>query len=58
MFTRELHLLESFNAWDAIFYDYYLSNCDVLFLVDCIAIAMILFVKPQLMEMEDSSACY
>lgn len=46
MFTRELHLIESFNIWDAIFFDYSKSETDTLFFVDCIALAMILFVKP------------
>ena len=46
MFTRELHLIESFNAWDAIFFDFSQSSTDTLFLVDCIAIAMIIFVRP------------
>lgn len=46
MFTRELHLVESFNAWDAIFYDFNKHSSETLFFVDCIAIAMIEYVKP------------
>lgn len=45
MFTRELTLLDSFCIWDAIFYDYHLTQSETLFFVDCFAIAMIVFVK-------------
>ena len=66
MFTRELHMIESFKAWDAIFYDYYQSNQDTLLLVDAIALSMIVYVKNDcnifmillVLKEEENSPCY
>ncbi|CAD8190226.1 unnamed protein product [Paramecium octaurelia] len=58
MFTREFHVEDSLKVWDAIFYDYYLTEeKQWLLLVDCIVIAMFVYVRDQILEKDDPNAC-
>ncbi|CAD8183912.1 unnamed protein product [Paramecium pentaurelia] len=58
MFTREFHVEDSLKVWDAIFYDYYLTeDKQWLLLVDCIVIAMFVYVRDQILEKDDPNAC-
>ncbi|CAK93390.1 unnamed protein product (macronuclear) [Paramecium tetraurelia] len=58
MFTREFHVEDSLKVWDAIFYDYYLTeDKQWLILVDCIVIAMFVYVRDQILEKDDPNAC-
>ncbi|CAD8104618.1 unnamed protein product [Paramecium sonneborni] len=58
MFTREFHVEDSLKVWDAIFYDYYLTEEKAWFiLVDCIVIAMFVYVRDQILEKDDPNAC-
>ncbi|KAL4509987.1 hypothetical protein ABPG72_010180 [Tetrahymena utriculariae] len=57
--TREYHLDDSFKIWDNIFYEYFLNPTieNDFFLIDCICLAMMQYVRGQLMEKEEQSDC-
>ncbi|EGR33049.1 TBC1 domain member isoform cra_b [Ichthyophthirius multifiliis] len=57
--TREYHLSDSFLIWDSIFFEYFQNKSieNNFFLIDCICLAMIQFVRQQILEKEESSDC-
>jgi TBC1 domain family protein 5 len=48
IFTREFHLSDAINVWDSLFYEYYLdSENNRFFLIDCMCLAMICYVRAE-----------
>lgn len=48
MLTREFHLIDALSLWDSILCEYYIdSENNRFFLLDCICLAMITYVRAE-----------